>query len=410
MRETGDTMKAVSAYCAECDSEYCTHFTSGSLAIKGLPSEPQYNGNGSTPALPLSEVLPDDLDTQSPASVPTTWTPVDMGEALEGKGVEPPTMWKRTDNRCFIYSGRVHWFQGESESCKSWAAQAIAADELKVGSGVLYIDYEDDERGIVVRLRSLGVPDSATRDNLVYIRPDEALDGIAEEEFDRAIAERSFSLVIIDGVTESMTVEGLEIVSNSDVARWIRMLPKRLSRLDGAAVICIDHVTKSTEGQGRYAIGGQHKLAGTTGAAYRFTTVRPLSRPSGAEPTHGLFDVRVMKDRPGYVRGHTLGDKIGTFRVESFPDDTVVAALWPAGDTGPEYRLVTETLAYLNDYDGSSKKAVEEGVEAKAERIREALRWMVSDERAWLRIEVKGQSHLHWLTEAGRVELERRTK
>jgi len=403
-------VKAISAYCRRCDSEHCTCFTAGSLAIDDLPGESQNSGNGAAPAFPLSEVLPDDLGTQTPASVPTTWTPVDMGEALEGKGVEPPTMWKRTDNRHFIYAGRVHWFQGESESCKSWAAQAIAADELKAGSGVLYIDYEDDERGIVVRLRSLGVPDSTIRDHLVYIRPDEALDGVAEEEFDGAIAGRSFSLVIIDGVTESMTVEGLEIVSNSDVARWIRMLPKRLSRLDGAAVICIDHVTKSTEGQGRYAIGGQHKLAGTTGAAYRFTTVRALSRPSGAEPTHGLFDVRVMKDRPGYVRGHTLGDKIGTFRVESFPDDTVVAALWPAGDTGPEYKLVTEILSYLGDYDGQSKRGIEDDMEAKTDRTREALRWMAANDRGWLRIEVKGRSHLHWLTSAGRDELERRTK
>ena len=85
-----------------------------------------------------------------------------------------------------------------------------------------------------------------------------------------------------------MTIEGLEIVSNTDVAQWIRMLPKRVARLDGTAVICIDHVTKASETQGRYAIGGQHKLAGTTGAAYRFTTVQPLARPTDLEPVFGF--------------------------------------------------------------------------------------------------------------------------
>jgi hypothetical protein len=74
-------------------------------------------------------------------------------------------------------------------------------------------------------------------------------------------------------------------------------------------VICIDHVTKASETQARYAIGGQHKLAGTTGAAYRFTVVQPLARPTDLERVFGLFDVTVVKDRPGYVRGHTLGDQ-----------------------------------------------------------------------------------------------------
>src|SRR4051794_29700154 len=43
-----------------------------------------------------------------------------------------------------------------------------------------------------------------------------------------------------------------------------------------------------------WAIGGQHKRAGVTGAAYSFQTITPLSRGGT-----GLVHIRVDKDRPG---------------------------------------------------------------------------------------------------------------
>jgi hypothetical protein len=41
------------------------------------------------------------------------------------------------------------------------------------------------------------------RDDLVYIRPDEALTGAAAADFDKVLSEQSFSLAVVDGVTES---------------------------------------------------------------------------------------------------------------------------------------------------------------------------------------------------------------
>src|SRR5829696_2458463 len=106
---------------------------------------------------------------------PTSWAPVDLAAALAGEDVEPPVLWERTDGVRLIYAGRVHWFQGESESCKSWAAQRITADELGAGRDVLYIDFEDDDRGIVARLRALGATDADIARHLTYLRPDEPL-------------------------------------------------------------------------------------------------------------------------------------------------------------------------------------------------------------------------------------------
>jgi len=205
-----------------------------------------------------------------------------------------------------------------------------------------------------------------------------------------------------------MTLENLEVLSNSDVAKWMRLLPKRVARIEGAAVICIDHVSKTSDAGDRYALGGQHKLAGVSGATYRFTTVKPLTRPRGIEPETGMVDITVTKDRPGWIRRNTLGGKIGTFVIESYPDDTLRAELMAPGEMGPDHELVTAILHYLRDYDGSSKRGIEEGVEGKAARIREALRWMAAEGRWWIRIEPKGNSHHHWLTDEGRAELEKR--
>jgi hypothetical protein len=54
-----------------------------------------------------------------------------------------------------------------------------------------------------------------------------------------------------------MTTEGLALGDNTDVAAWMRPLPKRFAAA-GAAVVVIDHVVKNRDDQGRYAIGGQH--------------------------------------------------------------------------------------------------------------------------------------------------------
>ena len=68
-------------------------------------------------------------------------------------------------------------------------------------------------------------------------------------------------------------------------------------------------------------------------------------------------------------------------------------------------RLHLRIFEYLAVYDGLSGRKLEESVEGKSVAIRAAARWMAAAERGWLRIEPKGNSHLHWLTEAGRREL-----
>jgi hypothetical protein len=98
----------------------------------------------------------------------------------------------------------------------------------------------------------------------------------------------------------------------------------------GPAVICIDHVTKNSgpHGRGRFAIGGQHKLAGVTGAAYLFEPMAPLSRAI-TEAVNGVVAVTITKDRPGHVRGHAPGGYVGTMFITAWPDGHVDTDLVP---------------------------------------------------------------------------------
>ena len=96
---------------------------------------------------------------------------------------------------------------------------------------------------------------------------------------------------VIDGVTEALTIFGLDLNDNADSARWYQQLPRPIVRR-GAAVLLIDHVTKDREGRGRFAIGAQHKLAGVD-VAYGVEVVEPFG--GGRD---GLVKVTVAKDRP----------------------------------------------------------------------------------------------------------------
>ena len=85
-------------------------------------------------------------------------------------------------------------------------------------------------------------------------------------------------MAVIDGVTDALGVFGCLTKDNDDVARRIRKVPKMIADRTGAAVVLIDHVTKDAGNRGRFAIGGQAKMAGLTGAAYTVDVIDPLGR------------------------------------------------------------------------------------------------------------------------------------
>ena len=165
----------------------------------------------------------------------------------------------------------------------------------------------------------------------------------------------------------------------------MRILPRTIARLTGAAVVLIDHVTKDAEGRGRFAIGGQAKMASLDGAAYVVEVAEALGRGR-----RGMVTLRVAKDRPGGVRAHA-----GVFRptdrtqeaarivIDSTTGDGISVEvrdpLDQATDGGfrPTHLMQKVSEFVEQAVDPVSTKIIEDGVDGRAETVRKAIALLV---------------------------------
>ena len=258
---------------------------------------------------PLNQFTPE-IDTQLIVDEETgeilesSWQPADIEAYLSGKIIKPiPGILYREDNIGLLYNGRVHSFYGESESGKSWIAQIAVSQVLNKKKNAIYIDFEADVTDIIQRLQLLGVSKHNIATHLTYIKP-ETRPKENDPFWQQLLNRTNIELVIIDGVTESLTIWGAETKDNDSITSWMRQFPKRIATRTGAAIVTIDHVSKSTDTRGRFAIGGQAKLAALDGAAYLIEPIEGL-----APGKTGTLSMRVTKDRPGGIRAHS-----GTWR------------------------------------------------------------------------------------------------
>lgn len=246
-----------------------------------------------------------------------SWGFMDYEDILNGTFIPvTPTMFTLTDGTSLVYPGLTHSFYGEPSSGKSLLAQLLCIERLRAGEDVLYVDFEDDKAGVITRLIEFGGGEhpeefkNLLRAHFKYVRPRDMFK--QENPYWQDILSRRFALCVLDGVTESMSLTGHEMNDNSDVATWFRLLPNDICDRTGAAVVIIDHVTKSQDGRGRMAIGGQHKLAAITGAAY---TVEPDFRTQIGRGKRGEVVMRMAKDRPGFL-SQDLGEKRASDRTQ----------------------------------------------------------------------------------------------
>lgn len=264
---------------------------------------PQNERNDSEPPRPSSNIQsPVSNQTNTTGETEATWAPINLTEILNGtQNPTQPTIGTRTDKQGLFYPGHIHSVYGESESGKSWIAQHTATNLITNGKKVAYIDFESDPHSITQRLKQLGATTMQLADqNLFkYIRPEASPTSFNETNAFARLCATPLDLIIIDGVTEALTLQARKTLDNDDITMWMRQIPKHLARTTGAAVILIDHVIKASEGRGRFPIGGQAKMAAIDGAAYYIEPLTALG--AGLD---GTLTVRVTKDRPGQVRAH----------------------------------------------------------------------------------------------------------
>lgn len=330
------------------------------------------------------------LPERTPAPIeeaPTSeWAPVDLQPLLDGS-VEhldpPPTVLARSDGICLLYAGELNWLSGEPESGKSWLAQLAAAQELAKGNHVLFLDLEDTPSRIIDRLRGLGIDHNAITQRFHYIRPATAAN-TADKTALLELAARC-SLVVIDGTTDLHLIHGLDPEANKDVAILVSQLLRPLANA-GPAVLPLDHVTKNKETRGRYAIGGQHKLAAVRGAAYHLETITPMGRG-----VIGQSRLYITKDRPGHIRGlHTLRQGISKHNAGDFYLDATTPALElrvappiearDYADAARRREIIEYVeLRYSDLNRGLSLKEIHDGVGGKKETTNQLTRQLAQD-------------------------------
>ncbi len=230
------------------------------------------------------------------------WTPIDLKPVLDGTApIVLPTLGRRNDGIPLLYAGKEHSIASEPECGKTWFALLQVLHVLKTDGRVVYVDFEDDERTIVGRLKTMGLLPArltADADQFRYVRPEGAHRVEWLQDLLSFKSETHADLVIYDGVTEGMQLWGLDPLNQNAAAEWRRLLIKPAMAV-GAATLCTDHVVKNREARGQYAIGAQHKLAGLNGAQFLMERVDPFGRG-----LKGRSRVLVSKDRNGGLRQH----------------------------------------------------------------------------------------------------------
>ncbi|HWC35937.1 MAG TPA: AAA family ATPase [Mycobacteriales bacterium] len=268
----------------------------------------------------------------------SSWPGIDLTSLLtaDAPAIEA-TIGRRTDGVALGYPGRVNGIVGESETFKGWFVQALVAQVLATGGRALYLDFEDNARGIAERLRDLGVATEAVRTRLSYRRPEGPFGHAEQADLASWLAD-GCDLAVVDGVTEALSLHALSSTTDTDIAAFLTRLPRWLADR-GPAVYLVDHVVKNRVERGHWATGSQHKRSGVDGAVLLSRILQPVGRATTTVRT-GRARLSVSKDRPGAVRAHTVtkaGEEwIADLVLTANPDGTVDVTLIPPEDDRAE--------------------------------------------------------------------------
>ena len=216
----------------------------------------------------------------------------------------------------------------------------------------------------------------------VYVRPSFPLSVAQERAAFGELLNRQFRLAVVDGVTEAMALSGLSTDSNTDVAAWQLEQPRAIASRTGAAVACIDHVTKAPTPE-----GGTQSAASTSslGLTARRSWLRLTNRLVRARWALRLSDSR-KTDQESYVGGLVwLPAKrqthvVAKFRHDATDPEQIIAALdariagqsqSPRGKAHKSRRptwQMEQVSTYLAATDDSRERSKNKTVDAMARR------------------------------------------
>lgn len=250
----------------------------------------------------------------------SSWIPKDI-TGLELEDEPGPSILKREDGNFILYANKINAIFGESESGKTWIALEAVRQELEKKNIVFYLDFEDSARGIKNRLKTMGIETTGLK-QFRYANPDEGITRGVVEVIQTEISIHKPSLIVVDGVNAAMNLLGLDLEKNKDATTFSQLILRPL-RMENACILTIDHVTKSKETRGNYAIGAQAKRADIDGVAIAVEVAMPFGRG-----TDGSLNLKVTKDRPGFVRAICYQAKeLGVANLKSKTDGSIEVSI-----------------------------------------------------------------------------------
>lgn len=242
---------------------------------------------------------------------------LDVAALLDGGLPDPPApvLLYRDDGHAIFYRAQVNYIFGDPESGKTLVAQAAAAEALKGGRKVLFVDIDHNgAEAIVSRFLDMDVPEETLRDiNLFrYVEPEDKghlLAVVADAKRWRP------AVVIVDSIGELLPLMNLSSNSPDDFTLAHTAVLKPLAQA-GAAVLAIDHLPKSTDSRASGPTGTAAKRRAIGGVSIRVTVNDQFAPGRG-----GSAFLNLNKDRHGGLRQHCASGKgeplAGLFTIDS---------------------------------------------------------------------------------------------
>lgn len=302
---------------------------------------------------------------------------LDVATLLDGGLPDPPApvLLYRDDGNAIFYAAQVNLIFGDPESGKTLVAQAAAAEALRAGRKVLFVDIDHNgPQATISRFLDMEVPEGTLRDPELfrYVEPEDKAHLMAvvkdAKQWRPAVA-------VVDSVGELLPLLNLSSNSPDDFTLAHTAVLKPLAMV-GSAVLAIDHLPKNTESRAAGPTGTAAKRRAIGGVSIRVTINEQFTPGRG-----GSAFLSVNKDRHGGLRRHCPAEgkepSAGLFKLDSSTDRISWTVSTPKlGEAAAAVGVNVEDLAELDRLDPppASVRDVKDRLKWRTDRAMDTLR------------------------------------
>lgn len=224
---------------------------------------------------------------------------------VDAEPVPDPTILRLPDGTYLLRRAWVHLFHGKPFCGKTPLTYLAIVEVVQAGGVALLIDYEMGASGAKALLMELGLSSEQIRQSVLYAYNPSRW---TQDQRDRLLAEieeRCPDLVVVDSLSRSMAVAGLDQNDATETDAWFHSLATWAADQFGSAVVLIDHTTRT---DGPHPSGSIQKTA-----APQFHIWVQNTAAFSRNHEDGCSLLVVQKDRSGQ---RTVGASVAELRTQ----------------------------------------------------------------------------------------------